>query len=75
MTKILNIIGKLFMVIGIVTVFIVTAVIAGFGLGAGIAMFEAELDDGKTVVGVGKFNEVQPSQDVIQTGGSVIGGA
>lgn len=67
MEKVLKIASKVCMVFGIITIFIVTAVIAGVGLGVGIAYFEGGLANGEVVKGVGIINDAQ-------AGGSVIGG-
>lgn len=56
--------------IGAVTVFIVTAVTAGLILGTGLAIFDGNLENGKSVTGIGIVSEPQsePQNDTVANG-------
>jgi hypothetical protein len=62
----LNWVGYVLIAIGSTTVFIVTAVTAGVILGAGLAVFEGNLDNGKSVTGIGIVSE--PQNDTVANG-------
>ncbi len=59
-------VGYVLIAIGSTTVFIVTAVTAGVILGAGLAVFEGNLDNGKSVTGIGIVSE--PQNDTVTNG-------
>lgn len=55
MQTILTFLRNALLIIGFFTVFTVSALIAGLGLGTGIAVFTGSVNDGRTVTGIGKI--------------------
>lgn len=66
MNKLLSIVYKVLIGLGLFTVFIISAVTVGIILGASLAVFDGEID-GKSVTGIGLVKDPQVETNTINS--------
>ena len=66
MNKLLSIVCKVLIGLGLFTVFIISAVTVGIILGASLAVFDGEID-GKSVTGIGLVKDPQVETNTINS--------